>query len=136
MTPSVGAHSPAGAPRRRSRRSVLGLALSAGALAAACGRGGNPSTPGVSSEPPRRSRQNGTGPFGPAGRGGVLRHRIDNDYVNLDPHATAQASAQWAGMLALSRLLRFAVGPSEDNLSGRVIPEMTTSTGESIDGSI
>jgi ABC-type transport system substrate-binding protein len=136
MTSSVGADSPAGVLPRRSRRSVLGLALGAGALAIACGRGGKSSAPGVSSEPPRRFRQNGAGPFGPAGRGGVLRHRIDNDYVNLDPHATAQASAQWVGMLALSRLLRFATGPGEENLASRVIPEMTTSTGESIDGSI
>jgi ABC-type transport system substrate-binding protein len=64
----------------------------------------------------------------------VIRHRVEDDYVNLDPHAAAHASAQWAGMLALSRLLRFAIGPGEDNLAPRVIPEMTTSTGESADG--
>jgi peptide/nickel transport system substrate-binding protein len=88
-------------------------------------RGGG--RPGGAGPPPRG---------GGGGGGGVLRHRIANDYVNLDPHATAQASAQWVGMLALSRLLRFAVGPGEDNLASRVIPEMTTTTGESVDGSM
>src|SRR5262245_10018191 len=136
MRRPVGAESPVRALPRRSRRSVLGLALAGGALAVACGRDRGASSSHAPSAPPRGSRPNGTGPFGPPGRGGVLRHRIDNDYVNLDPHATAQASAQWVGMLALSRLLRFAVGPGEQNLAGRVMPEMTTSTGENVDGTL
>ena len=102
-------------------------------LAAACsGTRPRAREPG---EAPRGARPSGRGPLGLPRRGGVLRHRIRNDYVNLDPHATAQASAQWVGMLALSRLLRFATGPGEENLAGRVIPEMTTDTGEYVDGS-
>lgn len=118
---------------RLSRRALLvgGAAL----LAAACRR--DPASPGSPEvEQPRGARPSGSGPVGAPQRGGTLRHRIANDYSNLDPHATAQASAQWVGMLALSRLLRFAVGPGEDNLANRVIPEMTTSVGESIDGSV
>jgi len=119
---------------RRSRRALLGAALGAGALAAACAREqshqpGSPPTPVA-----RAPRANGAGPFGPPWRGGVVRHRIENDYANLDPHATAHASAQSVGMLAYNRLLRFAVGPGEDTLGGRVIPELTTTTGEQVDG--
>ena len=112
-------------PARRTshvaRRTLLSL-LAGGALAAACSR--SKPQPGEVVEVQRRARPGGAGPAGPLKRGGVLRNRLRNDYVNLDPHATAQASAQWVGMLALSRLLRFAIGPGEDNLAPRVVPEV------------
>src|SRR5262245_51853084 len=83
---------------RRPRRALLGAALGLAALAAACGgRKADTEQPG---DAPRGARPVGHGPAGLPRRGGVLRHRIANDYVNLDPHATAQASAQWVGMLA------------------------------------
>lgn len=123
----------AGGPltRRRLLGGALGLA-GLGSLAVACS-GRRPATQ-APDQSARDARPPGSGPAGRPKRGGVLRHRIDADYINLDPHATAQASAQWVGMLALSRLLRFAVGPGEENLANRLIPEMATSTGEQADG--
>jgi peptide/nickel transport system substrate-binding protein len=117
--------------RRRSSRRAF-IAAVAGVLAAACG--GSRTEPGASVPSPPTARPGGPGPAGAVKRGGTLRTRLRNDYINLDPHATAHASAQWVGMLAYSRLLRFAIGPEEDNLVPRVIPEMTTDLGESPDG--
>ena len=119
---------------RASRRALLRAFAGATVFAAACG--GKKAEPGAPAPAVRGARPGGPGPAGPVKRGGVLRHRLRNDYVNLDPHATAQASAQWVGMLALSRLLRFAIGPGEDNLAPRVVPEMTLTTGENPDGSL
>lgn len=121
------------ATTRIGRRGFLALA-GVGLFAAACR--GKTDEPGASVEPARGARPGGRGPVGPPSRGGVIRHRIENDYINLDPHATAQASAQWVGMLAYTRLLRFALGPNEDNLNPRVVPEMTLSTGEQIEGGL
>lgn len=122
-----------GAARQRlpSRRAFL--AAVAATFAVACSRSsGDPQ--GAAQTLPS-ARPGGPGPLGPVKRGGALRTRLRNDYINLDPHATAQASAQWIGMLAYSRLLRFAIGPEENNLIPRVVPEMTTDLGESPDGS-
>jgi ABC-type transport system substrate-binding protein len=105
-------------------RSTVGLA----AFLVACGREKSP--PGEQSAPPVGARPGGPGPSGPVVRGGTLRTRLRNDYINLDPHSTVQASAQWVGMLAYTRLLRFANGPGEDNLAPRIVPEMTTNVGE------
>lgn len=119
--------------RRRliSRRTLLATAT--GALAVACG--GSRSDPAGVVQSPPPARPGGPGPVGFVKRGGALRTRLRNDHINLDPHATAHASAQWVGMLAYSRLLRFAIGPDEDNLLPRVVPEMTVDLGESPDGS-
>jgi ABC-type transport system substrate-binding protein len=89
--------------------------------------------PGAPSPSVRKAAPGGPGPVGPLKRGGALRSRLRNDYVNLDPHATAQASAQWVGMIAYSRLLRFAIGPGEDNLAPRVVPEMTVAVPELVE---
>lgn len=86
--------------------------------------------------PTPRARPQARGPSGPVQRKGVLRHRIDNDYANLDPHVSAHLSAQSVGMLAYSRLLRFARGPGHDNLAATVAPELTRDTGEYVDGAL
>lgn len=118
----------ASTPSRIPRRAFLGLVGSA-ALTAACSR--EKARPAAEAPPAmRRLGPGGPGPTGAPRRGGTVRNRLRNDYVNLDPHATAQASAQWVGMLAYSRLLRFAVGPSEDNLASRLIPEMAATMPE------
>jgi len=126
--PIHGAH----APRRTNRRRLLAAAAGFALIATACR--GKPDAPVQPAQTSRGARPTGAGPAGPVKRGGALRYRLRNDYVNLDPHATAQASAQWVGMLAYSRLLRFAVGPGEDNLAPRIIPDVATSSGENIDG--
>jgi ABC-type transport system substrate-binding protein len=108
------------------------FAAVAGTFLAACGD--SRSDQGGAAPAPPAARPGGPGPVGLVRRGGVLRTRLQNDYINLDPHATAHASAQWVGMLAYSRLLRFAIGPDENNLVPRVIPEMTVDLGESPDG--
>jgi ABC-type transport system substrate-binding protein len=110
---------------------LLGALAGSLALAAACGR--DEREPGPPAQPVRDAAPGAPGPSGPPRRGGVLRNRLRNDYVNLDPHATAQASAQWVGMLAYSRLLRFAIGPGEDNLAPRVIPELAVAVPEIAD---
>jgi peptide/nickel transport system substrate-binding protein len=119
--------------RRLSRRSLFATFAGAGLLTLACGR--SRSEPVQAVQPVAVRRPSGPGPSGPIKRGGVLRHRLRDDYVNLDPHATATASAQWVGMLAYSRLLRFAIGPGQNNLVPELIPEMTTDLGEVTDGS-
>lgn len=116
--------------RRISRRALV--AAVAGAFLVACGDS-KPEQNGAAPPPPA-AKPGGPGPVGLVRRGGTLRTRLRNDYINLDPHATAHASAQWVGMLAYSRLLRFAIGPDEDNLVPRVIPEMTVDLGEAPDG--
>ena len=121
-------------PRAITRRVMLAGAGGLTLWLTACRDRGRDSTAQQPGDAPRGARPSGRGPTGLPWRGGVIRHRISADYVNLDPHAAAHASAQWAGMLALSRLLRFAIGPGENNLTPRVIPEMTTTTGEYVDG--
>ena len=117
--------------RRRTRRSLLGGLVGTVALAAACG--GDRPAPGAPPEAVRKAAPGGPGPLGPVRRGGTLRNRLRNDYINLDPHATAQASAQWVGMLAYSRLLRFALGPGEDNLAPRLAPELAAAVPELVE---